>query len=50
VCEAEGIDPGDATLRADFINAIEANRAAGTAGKTQGDADADATVGADSED
>lgn len=28
VCEAEGIDPGEANLRAEFIEAIEAARAA----------------------
>ena len=27
-CEAEGIDPGDANLRAEFIAAIEAARSA----------------------
>jgi hypothetical protein len=27
-CEEEGIDPGDANLRAEFIEAIEAGRAA----------------------
>jgi hypothetical protein len=40
VCEVEGIDAGEATLRAEFIDAIEAVRAA-AAGDNTGDDDED---------
>lgn len=51
LCEAEGIDPGDATLRADFITAIEMARAAGVAGKNQEAAtEGDAAAGDSAED
>lgn len=45
LCEAEGIDPGEATLRADFIAAIEAARAAAAAHKGEADTAGDAGDG-----